>query len=172
MRRTRRWLVRTGCGAVLASPFVLVAPGSAAAPTYRMPVGCGHTWHASTYAGHGHGVDLNGYPDDRGVPVVASAYGTATAHEHPVGGRYVIVEHGDGWSTYYGHLESVGFTNPVSAGEPIGTIGGTGAATAPHLHYEQRHQGEPQPVRFLGEPVAMGWSATPEAPVIDNPLCG
>jgi murein DD-endopeptidase MepM/ murein hydrolase activator NlpD len=60
-------------------------------------------------------------------------------------GRVVILEHGGGISTLYGHMSrfAKGLRNGqrVSQGETIGYVGSTGAATGPHLHYEYRLNG-------------------------------
>lgn len=60
-------------------------------------------------------------------------------------GRVVILEHGGGISTLYGHMSRFarGLRNGqrVNQGETIGYVGSTGAATGPHLHYEYRLNG-------------------------------
>jgi murein DD-endopeptidase MepM/ murein hydrolase activator NlpD len=60
-------------------------------------------------------------------------------------GRVVILEHGGGISTLYGHMSrfAKGLRNGqrVNQGETIGYVGSTGAATGPHLHYEYRLNG-------------------------------
>jgi murein DD-endopeptidase MepM/ murein hydrolase activator NlpD len=60
-------------------------------------------------------------------------------------GRVVILEHGAGITTLYGHMSrfAKGIRNGqrVSQGETIGYVGSTGAATGPHLHYEYRLNG-------------------------------
>lgn len=60
-------------------------------------------------------------------------------------GRVVILEHGGGISTLYGHMSrfAKGLRNGqrVNQGETIGYVGSTGAATGPHLHYEYRVNG-------------------------------
>jgi murein DD-endopeptidase MepM/ murein hydrolase activator NlpD len=55
-------------------------------------------------------------------------------------GRVVKIEHEDGFLTVYAHNEEnlVTIGMRVSAGDPIGTIGRTGRATAHHLHFEIR----------------------------------
>ena len=58
-------------------------------------------------------------------------------------GNGVILEHGDGIMTYYGHLEDV-LVKPgqkVTAGENLGRVGQTGNATGVHLHYEVHTNG-------------------------------
>jgi murein DD-endopeptidase MepM/ murein hydrolase activator NlpD len=60
-------------------------------------------------------------------------------------GRYVLLEHPDGYQTMYGHLNRVTVrpAQPVSAGEVIGLSGNTGRSSAPHLHFEPRRDGKP-----------------------------
>jgi murein DD-endopeptidase MepM/ murein hydrolase activator NlpD len=60
-------------------------------------------------------------------------------------GRLVIVEHRDGYETRYAHLKSISVNKgkKVKRGAVVGTVGESGNATGPHLHYEVRLQGTP-----------------------------
>jgi murein DD-endopeptidase MepM/ murein hydrolase activator NlpD len=67
-------------------------------------------------------------------------------------GNVVIVTHGNGYSTLYGHMASfaVGSGDRVSRGQPIGYEGSTGFSTGPHLHFEIRLNGAYQnPLSYL-----------------------
>ena len=67
-------------------------------------------------------------------------------------GRMVEVDHGQGFSTRYGHLSKILVTvgQKVKAGEEVGETGNSGRSTGPHLHYEVRYKGEAvNPLRFL-----------------------
>jgi len=97
-------------------------------------------------------LDIGGWA---GAPVKAadSGYVTLAAGGWNTGyGNYVIVDHGNGFSTLYSHLNSV-FVAPgesVARGEQIGTVGSTGNSTGPHLHLEIRYQGVPRnPMGYL-----------------------
>ncbi|MFQ5863949.1 MAG: M23 family metallopeptidase [bacterium] len=61
-------------------------------------------------------------------------------------GRVIIINHGYGYKTLYGHLSKI-FVKPgqkVARWDLIGLSGDTGRATGPHLHYEVWHNGRPQ----------------------------
>lgn len=67
-------------------------------------------------------------------------------------GKLVVVDHGNGYETYYAHLSQslVVPGEEVRQGQVIALSGATGRVTAPHLHYEVRVKGVPvNPYRFL-----------------------
>ena len=69
-------------------------------------------------------------------------------------GRLVIVDHGDGYETYYAHLSRFDVMpgQEIRRGEPVGAVGNSGRVTAPHLHYEVRVRKTPvNPYRFLAK---------------------
>ena len=73
--------------------------------------------------------------------VYASAPGIAYSAYNPGGyGNYIIIYHGNGYATLYGHLNSIKISDGqfVSQGEVIAQSGNTGGSTGPHLHFEIR----------------------------------
>lgn len=87
-------------------------------------------------------------------PVLASDTGTVTfAGCLTYGyGCHIILDHGNGYQTLYGHLSSIGITpgQAVSQGQQIGNLGSTGRSTGPHLHFEIRSGGaQLNPLNFL-----------------------
>ena len=75
----------------------------------------------------------------RYVPVYAPADGKVIIAKWLSGyGNYVMIDHGDGYYTGFGHLSSfnVSAGQTVSRGQQIATSGNTGISTGPHLHYE------------------------------------
>jgi hypothetical protein len=58
-------------------------------------------------------------------------------------GKHVIIEHGFGYQTLYGHMSSVSVKEGqvIEKGHVIGRVGNTGTSTAPHCHYEVHYKG-------------------------------
>ena len=58
-------------------------------------------------------------------------------------GNHIIIEHGDGWITWYAHLDLMfpGIGEIVKRGDLIGLGGNTGKSTGPHLHLTVQHVG-------------------------------
>jgi len=93
-------------------------------------------------AGQHEGVDLAA---KEGSPVRATADGIVSQRGTDRNfGRFLLVHHGQGYESYYGHLEdwNVDRGDTVSAGQTIGWVGSTGKSTAPHLHLEIRKDGQ------------------------------
>ena len=101
------------------------------------------------------GVDISSYV---GSPVMAPADGLVTFADFLGGyGRAVIVDHGHGISTRYGHLSSFAVTagQHIQRGDTIGYVGLSGRSTGPHLHYEVRINDVPvNPYKYLRLTVA------------------
>lgn len=88
------------------------------------------------------GVD---YAARTGTPIVAAGDGRISFAGWKNGyGRTIIVDHGRGYSTLYGHMSRLGKAKTgarVSQGQTIGYVGMSGLASGPHLHYEFRING-------------------------------
>lgn len=88
-----------------------------------------------------------------GTTVRASASGTVTCARYSGGyGNLVIISHGNGIQTYYGHNSKFYVTEgqEVEQGDPIAAMGSTGISTGPHCHFEIRINGVPQnPQKYL-----------------------
>ena len=83
---------------------------------------------------------------DYGDPIVAADGGTVIYADWMGGyGNAVIIDHGGGITTLYGHNDSlvVGVGQQVSQGQLIAICGSTGYSTGPHCHFEVRVNGEP-----------------------------
>jgi murein DD-endopeptidase MepM/ murein hydrolase activator NlpD len=82
------------------------------------------------------GLDIAG---EKGQPVYATAAGTVTqAGYQGAYGNLIVIDHGFGLQTRYGHLSRFAVTKGarVKRGDVIGRLGATGRATGTHLHYE------------------------------------
>jgi murein DD-endopeptidase MepM/ murein hydrolase activator NlpD len=89
------------------------------------------------------GLDIDG---NAGDPVVAAERGIVVLAEGRGGyGNTVVVEHGNGLATLYGHMTAwaVRPGQVVERGELVGWVGSTGFSTGPHLHWEVRVFGVP-----------------------------
>ncbi len=67
-------------------------------------------------------------------------------------GRLIILDHGQGITSYYAHLDKILVREgaQVKRGDLIGKVGETGKVTGPHLHFEIRVNGKPQnPLLYL-----------------------
>lgn len=96
------------------------------------------------------GVD---FPAPTGTPMYAAGAGVVLmAGWYGAYGNAVIIDHGGGYTTLYGHNSkltvSVGQT--VAAGQKVAEVGSTGWSTGPHLHFEVRLNGNPtDPMQFF-----------------------
>ena len=102
----------------------------------------GPRYHPITgvYSNHS-GVDIGA---SYGSPIYACASGTVTAATYGTAyGYYVTINHGNGFSTLYGHMTryTVSSGDYVTQGEIIGYVGSTGWSTGPHLHLTMYYNG-------------------------------
>ncbi|HTS03990.1 MAG TPA: M23 family metallopeptidase [Candidatus Eisenbacteria bacterium] len=96
------------------------------------------------------GVDIG---STYGHPIVAPADGVVTVTDTMGGyGKTIMIDHGNGISTRYGHLSGFAVTagQKVQRGDVIGYVGESGRSTGPHLHYEVRINDTPvNPYKYL-----------------------
>lgn len=89
----------------------------------------------------------------QGTPIYATGDGTITTADMGEGfGNHVVINHGYGYETLYGHMVRIKVREGqhVKRGEVIGWVGSTGASTGPHCHYEVHINGEAvNPVYFF-----------------------
>jgi murein DD-endopeptidase MepM/ murein hydrolase activator NlpD len=88
-----------------------------------------------------------------GMPVVAAGSGTVILAGPQSGyGQLVVIDHGNGLTTHYGHLSRIEAVpgQQIARGEQLGRVGSTGRSTGPHLHYEVRiNDAAVNPRRYL-----------------------
>lgn len=117
------------------------------APLFQIPFPCGQVWAGQTRSNHSptNSVDFN-RNNDVGDTVVAAAAGKISRVDNEGNvsyGRWIEIDHGNGYRTRYAHLstQTVSIGQSVSQGQKIGTVGNTGGSTGAHLHYELRRDG-------------------------------
>ncbi|MFV0400652.1 MAG: peptidoglycan DD-metalloendopeptidase family protein [Oscillospiraceae bacterium] len=131
-----------------------VNAGSYAQTGFKWPMDGGYiSCYVGGYPGHA-GIDIAG-TGGIGSRVYASASGTVTkaVNQWTGYGFHIIIDHGDGYTTLYGHnsqlLVQVG--DYVAQGQLIALSGNTGMSTGPHLHFEMRKNGVViNPVNYVG----------------------
>lgn len=114
------------------------------------------------------GIDIDGAAGD---PVVAASSGRVVAAGYFEGyGNTVVIDHGNGLATLYGHLSlpAVRAGDEVGRGELVGAVGCTGSCTGDHLHFEVRLRGVPvDPLPYL--PGGALYVGGPGAPPEEGP---
>ncbi len=109
----------------------------------RLTSGFGLRIHPIYKVGQFHpGID---FAAPQGTPIYATADGVIEKAMYEGGyGNYVVINHGYGYKTLYGHMSEIKSQvgQKVKRGELIGLIGSTGFSTAPHVHYEVIYNGE------------------------------
>ena len=84
---------------------------------------------------------------------IATADGVVLVADHwDYLGNLVVIDHGFGFTTRYGHMASFNVKegDRVKRFQVIGYVGNTGRSSAPHLHYEVRYFGKPlNPMNFI-----------------------
>ena len=116
------------------TPETIILPSSA-----PITSGWGRRWHPILRTMRNHyGTDFDA---ERGSPVWAAHQGVVeTATYMKDFGRVIVLNHGNGFSTLYGHLNKirVEYGETVRQGQRIGDVGSSGLSTGPHLHFEMR----------------------------------
>lgn len=112
----------------------------------------GYRWHPTQgYYNFHSGVDLAA---SYGQSIYAARGGVVTtATWSDVYGNYVVINHGDGYSTLYGHMSSLAVYagQTVSGGQTIGYAGSTGWSTGTHLHFTVYYNGSTvNPMGYIG----------------------
>lgn len=86
------------------------------------------------------------YAAPSGTPIYAGAAGVVkTTSSNKTRGSYLVIDHGNGIETWYQHCASVIVLQgaKVTKGQKVATVGSTGIATGPHLHFEVHRNGTP-----------------------------
>lgn len=124
-------------GALAAFPNKWPTESSAISSAYggrTDPIASGSEWHE--------GIDIAA---DFGSPVFAAGAGVVEVSDWNGGyGRYIRIDHGNGYKTAYAHMSALvaAAGQKVAKGEIIGLIGSTGYSTGPHLHFEVSAEGQ------------------------------
>jgi len=128
-------------GESIAAPFMMPVDGARVSSPFGMRI------RPDNGKPRGHtGVDLAA---PVGTPVKAAAQGTVEFVGFNKGGygRYVVLQHAGGYSTWYAHLSAIvahlRAGMQLRLGQRLGAVGRTGDATGPHLHFEVRYNLEP-----------------------------
>jgi hypothetical protein len=148
-REFRQWLVPTiprGAAGVSSALYGSgVCPGG-----YEGAYGTGSfIWPASNHTLSGNDYWSGHLAIDiaagEGAPIYAADSGVIVFSGPAAGGygNMIMIDHGNGYQTLYGHLSSitVGCGRSVQQGQTIGIAGSTGKSTGPHLHFEVRYLG-------------------------------
>lgn len=79
-----------------------------------------------------------------GSKIVCASDGVVARSEYNGGsGNFVLIDHGNGYTTSYSHMQNLMLTvgQHINAGQQVGVVGATGMTTGPHLHFELKLNG-------------------------------
>ncbi|MGH2347673.1 MAG: peptidoglycan DD-metalloendopeptidase family protein, partial [Chloroflexota bacterium] len=148
----------TAAGA-LQMPFQVQAP-------ITQPFGPTSYTAEPSYNGYSHfhtGIDF-GVPMDTPIQAAGAGKVVAAGWDNTGFGNRVIIDHGNGTETLYGHLDKITVQagDTVQAGQQIGLSGSTGNSSGPHLHFGVEVNGQwVDPAPYLaGKPTAVGGTGT------------
>jgi murein DD-endopeptidase MepM/ murein hydrolase activator NlpD len=136
------WLVLAPTLAFAQPQHLVANPSSSGATAISSPFGMRTSPFTSEHEQH-NGVDI---PSQSGSPILATGDGKVTFAAYAPGyGNLVEIDHGQGYSTRYGHAQTllVKTGDLVKQLQVIATVGSTGRATGSHLHFEASYQGKP-----------------------------
>ena len=90
------------------------------------------------------GIDIGGSVNGQAADSIGGGKVTEVGYDENGYGNYVVVDHGDGYTSLYGHLQkaTVKQGDTVSAGQQVGVIGSTGKSSGPHLHLRVHKNGQ------------------------------
>lgn len=167
---------RMMAGSILASVAVLLLkPGRADTANAELIWGFPLNYRANPSYGFGPRTNTDGsvsvhtgvdYPNSSRPPVYAIGDGVVNnVATHANYGRFVEIEHPNGWSSFYAHLDSQSVIrgHAISRGQQLGIMGNTGRSFGVHLHLEMRiRPGGPQfdPVPYIVNAPLPGQPAT------------
>lgn len=179
-------MAATGMAATGVAPASSMAPGSPASASMQLPFTSamdmtqpfGTTSYTAepAYDGYSHfhtGLD---FALPLRTPIGAASAGrvVAAGWDTTGFGNRVVIDHGNGVETLYGHLTSVAVTpgQTVQAGQQIGLSGSTGNSSGPHLHFGVEQNGQwVDPAPYLGLSANGTAAAAPTAAAL-TPLSG
>lgn len=133
-------------------------PARPAAPHFELPFNCAYALNGTTDAD---AVPSRGIAFERGSEVPTAALASAGGIVREVrdngtgnAGRYVVIDHGRGWTTTYTHLSQIDVRkhDRVEAGQRLGKIGYIGRSLRTYLHYMQSHGGKAVAATFNSTP--------------------
>lgn len=90
------------------------------------------------------GIDIGGSVNGQAADSIGGGKVTEVGYDENGYGNYVVVDHGNGYTSLYGHLQkaTVKQGDTVSAGQQVGVIGSTGKSSGPHLHLRVHKNGQ------------------------------
>jgi murein DD-endopeptidase MepM/ murein hydrolase activator NlpD len=90
------------------------------------------------------GIDIGGSVNGQAADSIGGGKVTEVGYDENGYGNYVVVDHGGGYTSLYGHLQkaTVKQGDTVSAGQQVGVIGSTGNSSGPHLHLRVHKNGQ------------------------------
>ena len=142
------------CGTSKSGASSVVLSLSDKGKTFLWPIKATPNMYVSAYCGDGRGhtgIDITG---PEGTPIYAAAAGRVSYAGYANGfGKLVIIDHGNNYSTAYGHMCKINVSvgQYVEAGQTIALCGHEGVATGNHVHFEVRVYDTPiNPAPYLG----------------------